>query len=61
MNNLKQSFKVILTVLKKVESKVNFLNQIRTTKLTDIELISLVLTAEYLSIDSEYQLFRMIL
>ena len=59
MNNLKQSYEVILTVLKKIESNVNFLNQIRTPKLSDIELIALVLTAEYLSIDSEYQLFRM--
>ena len=60
MNNLKQSYEVILTVLRKVEQKDNFLSQIRTPKLSDIELIALVLTAEYLSIDSEYQLFRMI-
>ena len=60
MNNLKQSYEVILTVLRKVEPKDNFLNQIRTPRLSDIELIALVLTAEYLSIDSEYQLFRMI-
>jgi hypothetical protein len=60
MNNLKQSYEVILSVLKKVELNVNFLHQIRTPKLSDIELIALVLTAEYLSIDSEYQLFRMI-
>lgn len=59
MNNLKQSYEVILTVLRKVEQKDNFLSQIRTPKLSDIELIALVLTAEYLSIDSEYQLFRM--
>lgn len=45
MNNLKQSYEVILTVLKKIELKVNFLNQIRTPKLSDIELISLALTA----------------
>lgn len=59
MNNLKQSYEVILTVLRKVEQKDNFLSQIRTPKLSDIELIALVLTAEYLSIDSEYQLFWM--
>ena len=55
MNNLKQSYEVILTVLRKVEQKDNFLSQIRAPKLSDIELIALVLTAEYLSIDSEYQ------
>lgn len=60
MNNLKQSYEVILTVLRKFEVQDNFLNQIRRPKLSDIELIALVLTAEYLSIDSEYQLFRML-
>ena len=39
---------------------MNLLNQIRIPKLADIELISMALTAEYLSIDSEYQLFRML-
>ena len=37
---------------------MNFLNQIRKPKLSDIELISIDLTSEYMSIDSEYQLFR---
>lgn len=37
---------------------MNFLNQIRKPKLSDIELIAIDLTAEYMSIDSEYQLFR---
>lgn len=60
MNNLKQSYEVILSVLKKIEFNVNFLKQIRTPKFSDIELIALALTAEYLSIDSEHQLFRMI-
>ncbi|MDR2037358.1 MAG: IS982 family transposase [Bacteroidales bacterium] len=36
---------------------MNFLNQIRKPKLSDIELIAIDLTSEYMSIDSEYQLF----
>lgn len=34
---------------------MNFLNQKRKPKLSDIELIAIDLTAEYMSIDSEYQ------
>ena len=60
MDNFFQSYEQILMTLKEIEPKVNFLNQIRTPKLSDIELISMSLTAEYLSIDSEYQLFRKI-
>lgn len=41
-----------------MEKKTSFLKQVRQPKLSDIELISIALTAEYLSIDSEYQLFR---
>jgi hypothetical protein len=37
---------------------MNFLNQKRKPKLSDIELIAIDLTSEYMSIDSEYQLFR---
>ena len=43
-----------------VEVRSNFLNQIRCTRLSDIELIALDLTAESLSVDSEYQLFRIL-
>lgn len=39
---------------------MNFLNQIRKPKLSDIELIAIDLTSEYMSIDSEYQLFRIL-
>ncbi|MEN9918305.1 MAG: hypothetical protein RL662_741, partial [Bacteroidota bacterium] len=42
----------------KVESKMNFLNQKRKPKLSDIELISIDLTSEFLGIDSERDLFR---
>ena len=37
---------------------MNFSNQIRKPKLSDIELIAIDLTSVYMSIDSEYQLFR---
>lgn len=36
------------------------MNQIRKPKLSDIELIAIDLTSEYMSIDSEYQLFRIL-
>ncbi len=60
INNLKASYNKILTVLNQVEPTSNFLSQIRQPKLSDKELIALSLTAEYLSIDSERQLFRML-
>lgn len=37
---------------------MNFLNQIRKPKLSDIELIAINLTSEFLGIDSERDLFR---
>ena len=58
MSNLESSYNKILTALHQVESKVSFLKQIRKPKLSDIELIALNLTSEYLGIDSEYELFR---
>lgn len=58
MNNFFRNYRKILRTLQQIEPKMNFLNQIRKPKLSDIELIAIDLTAEYLSIDSEYQLFR---
>lgn len=58
MNNFLRNYRKILETLQLVESKMNFLNQIRKPKLSDIELIAIDLTSEYMSIDSEYQLFR---
>ena len=60
MNNFTQNYQKILRTLRQVETKMNFLNQIRKPKLSDIELIAIDLTSEYMSIDSEYQLFRML-
>jgi hypothetical protein len=58
MNNFTTKYEKILEILKEIETKSNFLNQIRRPRLSDIELIAIDLTAEWLSIDSEYQLFR---
>jgi len=58
MNNFLTKYEKILEILKQFETKSNFLNQIRCPRLSDIELIALDITAESLSIDSEYQLFR---
>lgn len=58
MNNFIANYRKILETLQQIESKMNYLNQIRKPKLSDIELIAIDLTSEYMSIDSEYQLFR---
>lgn len=58
MSNLESSYNKILAALHEIEPKDNFLNQIRIPKLSDKELIALSLTAEYLAIDSECDLFR---
>lgn len=60
MNNFIRNYRKILKTLRQVEPKMNFLNQIRKPKLSDIELIAIDLTSEYMSIDSEYQLFRVL-
>jgi|GEM_PF-2725910 len=58
MSNLECNYIKILSVLQQLIKQSNFLNQIRVPKLSDIEVIALVLTAEYLNIDSERELFR---
>ncbi|MDH6308874.1 5-methylcytosine-specific restriction endonuclease McrBC regulatory subunit McrC [Dysgonomonas sp. PFB1-18] len=58
MNNFTRNYEKILETLRLVESRMNFLNQIRKPKLSDIKLIAIDLTSEYMSIDPEYQLFR---
>jgi len=58
MNNFKSNYNKILEVLKSITEKEQFLKQKRKPKLKDIELIAMNLTAEYMSIDSECQLFR---
>jgi len=60
MNDFRANYNKILEVLQIITDKESFLTQIRKPKLKDIELIAMNLTAEYLSIDSECQLFRII-
>lgn len=61
MHNFTANYEKILEVLKKLEFKSeNFLTQIRKPKLTDLKVIAINLTSEYMSIDSEYQLFRIL-
>lgn len=60
MNNFKANYEKILEVLQTITEKESFLNQKRKPKLKDIELIAINLTSEYMSIDSECQLFRVL-
>jgi hypothetical protein len=58
MSNLEASYKIILNELSKISGSENLYFKPVKPKLSDIELISLVILAEFKSIDSEYQLFR---
>ncbi len=61
MHNFTANYEKILKVLKKLElDSENFLFQIRKPKLTDLRIIAINLTSEYMSIDSEHQLFRIL-
>lgn len=58
MSNFTRNYEKILETLQQVEHKINFLGQHRKPKLSDIELIAIDLTSEFLGIDSERDLFR---
>ncbi len=58
MNNLQANYERILEVLRKISGENLLSYQRRVPKLKDLELISLVLTAEFMGIDSENHLFR---
>lgn len=58
MSNLESSYKLILDELRKITKKENFYFKPIKPKLSDIELVSLIILAEFKSIDSEHQLFR---
>jgi len=58
MHNFEANYNKILETLQLNIDQSNFIIQKRKPKLSDIELIALDLTAEYMSIDSEHQLFR---
>lgn len=60
MNNLNANYERILEVLRKI-SKENLLPcQRRKPKLSDLEVIALSLTSEYMGVDSENHLFRIL-
>ena len=58
MNNFNGNYNKILKVLKSIPEKEQFLKQKRKSKLKDIELIAMNLTAEYMNIESKCQLFK---
>lgn len=58
MNNFSLNYEKILKTLQLLEIRMNFLNQKRKPQLSDIELIAIDLTSEYMGIDSELDLFR---
>lgn len=60
MNNLVENYNKILKVLRKIDEKENYHHQIRKPKMSDKEIIALNLTAEFLGIDSEHHLFRLL-
>ena len=58
MNNLIQNYKIILKELTINCQHITTRPKIRIPKLSDMELVALNITAEYMSIGSELQLFR---
>jgi len=60
MNNFGANYDKNSEGLQYITEKESFVKQIRKPKLKDIELIAMNLIAEYLSIDSKCQLFRII-
>ena len=58
MSNLEASYNLILNNLREISGIEDFYFKPIKPKLSDIELISLMILAEFKSIDSEHQLFR---
>lgn len=58
MNNLDAIYDFILNELRKLTLNENFYFKPIKPKLSDLELITINISAEYLSLDSEYHLFR---
>ena len=52
MNNLIQNYKIILKELTKISGHIKTTKQIRLPKMSDLELVALNITAEYMSINS---------
>jgi len=60
MHNFQANYDKILDVLRNNLDSYSFTPQNRKPKLSDIELVAIDLTAQYMSIDSEHQLFRIL-
>ncbi len=58
MNNLIANYERILEVLREISDETLLSYQRRIPKMKDLEVVSLVLTAEYMGIGSENHLFR---
>ena len=58
MSNLEANYKLIFKELSKISDEENFYFKPVKPKLSDLEVISLIVLAEFKSIDSEHQLFR---
>lgn len=58
MNNFYASYKRILRVLQTISEKQLLAYQRRTLKWSNLELLAVNLTAEYISVDSENNWFR---
>ncbi|WP_159638865.1 IS982 family transposase [Sphingobacterium composti Ten et al. 2007 non Yoo et al. 2007] len=58
MNNLYANYEIILEVLRKISSATLLTYQRRKLQLKGLEVVSLVLTAEFMGIDSENYLFK---
>ena len=58
MSNFEANYELILKELHKLEFDNNCYFKPIKPKLSDLELVAINITAEFLSIDSEYQLFR---
>lgn len=60
MNNFIQNYEIILKHLQSLDISFEHFKQIRIPVLSNIELVGINLTAEYMGIDSECQLFRVL-
>jgi len=60
MNNLPQNYEIILKVLQTNCTHIESFKQIKTPKLSNLELAALNFTAEFMSYNTELQLFRVI-
>ena len=58
MNNLIQNYEILFENLNETCGDIKSFSQIRKPKLSNLQLVALNITAEYMSISTELQLFR---